>query len=244
MDCSSFYKWPLGLVGVRMRRYPVFLDLAAKRCLVAGAGEVGRRKLQTLLECGPEQVLVLDPYADPALPELAVLLAHPAAEFEPRSWNEQDLDDRFLVIAASGDARVNEQLTTACRTRGILVNRIDAPADGDFIVPAGFAMGDLQLAISTSGQSPALARRIRQDLQAYLGLRYETFLVIMGRLRPLVLAQGKDSRCNTRLFRSLVDSSLSDACSAGDLKAVAGLLEELLPVELHPRIEDILYGLV
>ena len=227
-----------------MRRYPVFLDLAEKRCLVVGAGEVGRRKLETLLDCEPEQVLVLDPYADPAQPELAALLHHHAARFEARSWKEQDLEDCFLVVAASGDAGVNAQLAAACRTRAILINRIDAPADGDFIVPATIAMGDLQLAVSTSGQSPALARRIRQDLQAYLGLRYETFLVIMGRLRPLILAMGKESRSNSRLFRSLVDSSLPDACSTGDSKAIASLLQELLPAELHPRIEEILYGLV
>lgn len=227
-----------------MRRYPIFLDLAGKHCLVVGVGEVGRRKLETMLECTPEQVLVLDPYADPNAPELAQLLAHPAARFEARSFDEQDLDNRFLVVAASGDAAVNERVTLLCRTRGILVNRIDAPDDGDFIVPANIALGDLQLAVSTSGQSPALARRIRQDLQAYLGLRYETFLVIMGRLRPLILAMGKDSRCNSRLFRSLVNSSLPDACSAGDLEAVARVLHELLPVELHPRIEEILYGLV
>ncbi len=227
-----------------MRRYPAFLDLTGKRCLVVGAGDVGRRKLETLLECGPEQVLVLDPYADPAQPELAALLDHPTVRFESRAWEESDLDACFLVVAASGAGDVNEALASACRTRKILVNRIDAPEDGDFIVPASIAMGDLQLAVSTSGQSPALARRIRQDLQAYLGLRYETFLVIMGRLRPLILAMGKDSRCNSRLFRSLVDSSLPDACSAGDGKAVAALLQKLLPEELHPRIEEILYGLV
>lgn len=227
-----------------MRRYPVFLDLGGKRCLVVGAGEVGRRKLESLLECGPDEVLVLDPFAAPAQPELAALLAHPAARFEQRAFTENDLNGRFLVIAASGAAKVNARVAALCRTRGILVNSIDAPADGDFIVPASISMGDLQLAISTSGQSPALARRIRQDLQTYLGLRYETFLVIMGRLRPLILAMGKDSRCNTRLFRSLVNSSLPDACSAGDLQAVAGLLQELLPAELHPRIEEILYGLV
>ncbi len=232
------------MVGRRMRRYPAFFDLTGKRCLVVGAGEVGRRKLETLLECGPEQVLVLDPYADPAQPELAALLQNPLARFEARAWEEMDLDGCFLAIAASGAEDVNQALAAACRTRRILVNRIDAPDDGDFIVPASIAMGDLQLAISTSGQSPALARRIRQDLQAYLGLRYETFLVIMGRLRPLILAMGKDSRSNSRMFRSLVDSSLPEVCSAGESKAVAALLQELLPEELHPRIEEILYGLV
>jgi len=99
------------------------------------------------------------------------------------------------------------------------------------------------VAVSTAGHSPALARRIKQDLQEYLGLRYAPFLALMGRLRPLILGLGRPSAENTQLFRALVQSPLAEALQARDMQRARELLLQLLPVELHREIDEVLHEL-
>lgn len=202
---------------------------------------MGRRKLASLLEAEPQEVLVLD--LQPPDDELRQLLTHPAARFEQRGWEPADLDDRFLAVIATADREANLHLAEACRRRKVLCNVADAPEACDFIVPAQACCGDLRVAVSTAGHSPALARRIRQDLQEYLGLRYATFLALMGRLRPLILELGRPTAENTQLFRALVQSPLAEALQAGDLQRARELLLELLPAELHQEIDEVLHEL-
>jgi len=100
------------------------------------------------------------------------------------------------------------------------------------------------VAISTAGASPALARALRQDLQDYLGLRYESLLTAMARLRPLVLALGQTTERNTETFRGLVESPLAAALANKDRAQAQAILTSLLPDALHPRINEVLHGLV
>jgi len=228
-----------------MRHYPVFLDLGQARCLLAGLGGVGRRKLATLLECAPAEVLVLDPGLPAPVPEeIATLLTHPAVIFERRVATDADIEGRLLVIAATADRAANARLAAVCRTRNVLCNVVDDPTAGNFLVPATATVGDLTVAISTAGASPALARALRQDLQDYLGLRYESLLTAMARLRPLVLALGQTTERNTETFRGLVESPLAAALANKDRAQAQAILTSLLPDALHPRINEVLHGLV
>lgn len=224
-----------------MAYYPAYLNLEGRRCLVVGGGGVGRRKLASLLEASPLEVLVLD--TSPASEALKKLLADPAANFEQREMQESDLDGRFLAVIATPNRPANARMARQCKERGVLCNVADAPNESDFIVPAQACCGDLTVAVSTAGHSPALAKRIRQDLQEYLGLRYASLLALMGRLRPLVLGLERPTAENTELFRALVESSLADALQAGDTDHVRSLLREMLPQTLHQDIEEVLHEL-
>jgi precorrin-2 dehydrogenase/sirohydrochlorin ferrochelatase len=225
-----------------MRYYPLFADLTRKRCLVAGAGEVGRRKIGTLAVCGASEVLVLDTSAPDT--RLMETIAHPAVTFEQRSFRDSDLDGRFLVIASTSDEDLNWRISRACQERGILCNIVDQPEKCSFIVPALFTQGDLTVAISTGGGSPALARKIREGLGEFLGSEYGAMLVLMSRLRPLVLELGLGSPRNATIFRGLVDSGILEALERKDLAQAADLLTGHIPTELTPRIPELLDGLV
>ena len=229
-----------------MRQYPMFVSLENRSCLVVGAGQVGLRKIETLADCGAMDILVLD--KAPPAEALGDLLTRPGLRdrlnFVQREFEDTDLDGMFLVIAATGSADVNRRIAELCRLRGVLCNVVDQPEAGSFIVPSSVRRGDLTLAVSTGGQSPALAKRIRRDLQEAYGPEYGRFLEIMARLRPLVLGLGQETGANTGIFRSLVDSRLLAALKHDDAALARAELAAHIPPQLHDSITEILHGLV
>ncbi|MCL1916121.1 MAG: bifunctional precorrin-2 dehydrogenase/sirohydrochlorin ferrochelatase [Desulfovibrionaceae bacterium] len=228
-----------------MHYYPLFLDLSQARILLAGAGEVGRRKAGDLLAVGPKALLWLDPAVPPQdLP--ADLVAHPALEYAQREARPRDLSGRALVFAATGSAEANLRLARQCREQGIFCNVADAPDEGNFMVPTHFYQDGFCLALSTAGQSPALARQMRRELQDWYQDRYSAMLTLLGRLRPLILRQipGKEnSGCRAELFRNLAQSALTEALQDKDRAGTERLLRDLLPEKLHKQIEDLLHDL-
>ena len=148
-----------------------------------------------------------------------------------------------MVFAATSNRQTNDAVARACAERGILCNCTDAPKDSSFIVPALVEQGNIAIALSTGGASPALARKIREDLEAWLGERYTGISELLMRLRPLVLALHHETRQNTTLFRSIVDSPLSEALQRRDRQTCESLLRELLHIELHPYIMELLHDL-
>lgn len=224
-----------------MRCYPMFVSLEGRSCLVVGAGQVGLRKIISLAECGASSVLVLERREpDEALRELA---ARPGIRVERRDFAESDLDGMFLAIAATSDPALNSRIAALCKERGVLCNVIDAPEEGSFIVPSSVVRGDLTIAISTGGHSPALTKTIRKDLQERFGEEYAQFLRLMGRLRPLVLELGNETDKNSALFRRLVGCGLLAALSKADTQQAAAELAAHLPHELHHLIPELLDGL-
>jgi precorrin-2 dehydrogenase/sirohydrochlorin ferrochelatase len=221
------------------RYYPLFLDLSRAKCLVVGAGAVGRRKIGLLLESGVRELLVLDPeLSDPAsLPE------HPALAFEARCFVPEDLTGRALAFAVSASREANAAVAAACAERGIFCNCVDAPLEGSCIVPATARTGEITLALSTGGASPAYARHLREELQGWL---YEKapLAALLRRLRPRLLALGMDTMQNTALFRALVQSGIGAALVANDVEHCKELLAVALPEDLHPWIAEFLDGLV
>ena len=224
-----------------MRYYPMFVNLEGRACLVVGAGQVGLRKIQSLADCGASRLLIIE-RAEPndALRELAT---RPGVTLARRDFAQADLDGMFLVIAATSNPAVNKTIGDLCRAKGILCNIVDLPEEGSFIVPSCVQRGELSIAISTSGQSPALTKRIRKDLQDRFGEEYARFLLLMSRLRPRVLALGLETEANSALFRKLVGSKLLEAMKLGDAALVQTELSALLPLELHHLIPELTDGL-
>lgn len=223
-----------------MAYYPLFIDAEHIRALVVGAGSVGARKARSLCKAGAASVLVVDPEGSATLK--AELAAFGRAHFFARAFTLADLDDVNLVFVASGDRAVNAQVAEACAAKGILCNSADAPRKGAFIVPAHFSVGDMVFALSTGGKSPALARVLREELEAFVGTRYTRLLNILEQLRPLVLDLGLPADDNAAIFRRLVRSSLCEHLAAHNDAAALCLLQELLPRDLHPHLGDLLHG--
>jgi precorrin-2 dehydrogenase/sirohydrochlorin ferrochelatase len=156
--------------------FPAFLDLRGRRCLVVGGGEIGERKARALLECGAEVSVV-----SPALtPGLAALATAGAVHWRPRAFRKADARGCTLVIAASGVTAVDTAAAAEARRRGALVNVVDRPAHCDFIFPSVLRRGDLQIAVSTGGRSPALAREIRKRLEPQFGPEYASLVDRVG----------------------------------------------------------------
>lgn len=220
-----------------MTYYPILLKVENQKCLLVGAGEVGIRKLKSLLQCNPDEIRVVDTCAPS--PEMIRIGEDPRVFLEKRAFNPSDLDDKFMVFACTSNAGVNRQIADLCQQKKILCNIADYPEGSNFIVPSVIRQGDLTLALSTGGNSPAFTKKIRNDLQGIFGDHYAKFLTLMGRLRPLVLDLGEETSQNTILFRHLVASPILDELEAGNLSRVNELLAQILPDELVPHIPEL-----
>lgn len=225
-----------------MRYYPMFVNLENRSCLVVGAGGVGRRKIRSLLDSGAGCVTVVDT-AEPD-PEFQAVLDRERVVFHRREFEEADLDGQFLVIVCTSSEKVNQMVAELCDRRNILCNVADMPEECSFIVPASVTRGDLTVAVSTGGASPAVAKRIRRELQETFGEEYAGLLGVMGRLRPLMLGMGLETERNTRVFRALADSDLLSALKERDLDAATQILKESLPDPLHANIPELLDGFI
>ena len=233
-----------------MKYYPMFMDLSGARCLVVGAGRVGRRKLSTLLECGPALVLVLD--TSPEALRLAREVPRPegcALICEARAFAPSDADGMTLAFAATPSAQVNSEVARACRERGVPCNTAVA-LDGDggsFLVPSRVEAGPLVLALSTGGASPALARALREDLESWLDRGYPLLIRLLEALRPRVLALGMGSDADARVFRAAcampLRARLLEALAAGDHALADSLLRPVLPDGLDFSSKEILHGM-
>ena len=220
-----------------MHPYPAFLEISGKRCLVVGAGRVGLRKISGLLDSGPE-IMVLDPA--PPSPEVRGLVETGAVKYEQREFEPSDLEGVSLAFAATSNREANREIASACRLRGVPVNVADDRQASDFLVPAAYTNHGVTLAVGTGGISPALARRIRIDLQDRLDKRYGHLLALMEILRPMIIDLGRDSDENARVFRELVSSPLMDALYENKPHKARKYLANILPRELHPRIEELI----
>ncbi|MGB9699891.1 MAG: precorrin-2 dehydrogenase/sirohydrochlorin ferrochelatase family protein [Thermodesulfobacteriota bacterium] len=183
-----------------MKYYPVFLNLQGKLCIVVGGGRVAERKVQGLLRAGAV-VKVISPRWTQKLAKLkeqGKIIGH------LRHFRSTDMKKAYLVIAATNDHAVNEKIYQQAEEQKILVNVVDDPKHSSFIVPALVKKGEITLAISTSGRSPALARFLRQKLEKVLGPEYAYLGKFLGRLRKWLFSQKIDSRQRQRIFSLLV----------------------------------------
>ncbi len=220
-----------------MRYYPVFLDLQDIPCLVIGGGQVGERKVKTLQSCGAEVYLIsreLTPYLDEEVRQERIILLAPVYE-------TRYLKDKFLIIGATDDLELNKRIGREARGRGMLCNIVDDPPECNFILPSLVCRGDLTIAVSTSGASPALAKKIRRTLEGEFPESYGGYLDLLGHIRSQVLARGMAQKENQKIFEALVDSPLLSWLEAGTLGPVYELLDHLIDPPLpRPPLTEIL----
>jgi precorrin-2 dehydrogenase/sirohydrochlorin ferrochelatase len=187
-----------------MRYYPVYLDIKDRACLVVGGGGVATRKVDTLLECGAT-VTVVSLEASQALKDLAKTQR---ITLKIRAYNPDDLEDQFLVIGATNNEALNRQISTDAEARNLLCNIADRPSVCNFILPSIIQRGDLVLAISTSGKSPAFAKKLRQDLEGQFGDAYAVLLELMGAIRARLLKQEHAPEEHKPLFNEIIHSDI------------------------------------
>ncbi len=221
-----------------MSYYPILLDLSGKTALVAGGGNVARRKIESLLDHGAE-VRVVSRELTGRVKELvdSGRVSH-LGEY----YTEACLEGAFVVIAATDDEDLNREISLDARKRGLLVNAVDQPHDCNFILPSVLRRGDLVVAVSTSGKSPAAAKKIREDLERQFGEEYATFLTVMGRVREAVRSMGLPQEENGRIFHEVVNSDLLGALSKGDVSRAERILDGILPDSVSPG--EILDGIL
>jgi len=166
--------------------YPILLNIQSKKCLVVGGGEVALHKAQMLVEHGANVEIVSPTFC----PELNQLVKNGTIQAIHRDYEAEDLNDAFLAVAATDDIKTNEKVATEARKIGILVNVVDKPDISDFIVPSYFRRGDIIVAVSTSGRSPALARKIRGELERDFKAEYAQLAVIASEVRSELKQRG------------------------------------------------------
>lgn len=203
--------------------YPVFLNLSGKRCVVIGGGQVARRKVEALLEHGAS-VSVISPGL---CPELTGLAAARRITAVARNYREGDLQDMAIAIAATDDNETNRTISQEARRRGVLVNVVDDAGLSDFIAPAYLRRGDVTIAVSTSGRSPALARKIRTRLESEFGDEYATLALLIDEVRSEIKERG--IKVSNDTWQKALDlDSLSDLLKReGSQKTRTVLLDSL-----------------
>ena len=189
-------------------QYPVNLVLGGRQCLVVGGGTIALRKVEGLVSCGARVRVV----APRIIPELRMLSE---VTFDERRWRPEDLAGVWLVIAATDDPAVNSAVHQAGERERIWVNGADDPANCSFTLPAVVRRGDLQIAISTGGRSPALATWLRRRLEGEIGPEYADLLDILATERDGLKAAGVSTEGLD--WRSALDSDMLDLIRTGDL---------------------------
>ena len=162
--------------------FPLFLKLEGRRCLVVGAGKIGEPKIASLMSTNGS-VEVVAPEATGKVEEWA---QEGKIHWFRREFQDGDLDGCFVVIVATSSRDLQERIHRLARQRGVLCNVVDVPELSDFYYPAVVQRGALQIAISTGGVSPALAQRLRKELEAQFGPEYEDWLTELGEARKTI----------------------------------------------------------
>jgi len=167
-----------------MRLFPIFLKLAGRPCVVVGAGTIAESKIESLL-AAEARVTVIAPEALPRVVEWA---ESGEIVWHRRAYQAGDIAGNFLAVAGTSAPAVNRAVFAEATAAGILCNAVDDPPFCDFYFPSVVRRGDLQIAISTAGESPALAQRLRKEINEQLPLDLGEWVMELGRLRREVLA--------------------------------------------------------
>lgn len=205
------------------RYYPVFLDLAGRQVLIIGGGEVASRKIETMLRCDARITVV----ARDAVSEISELAIAGRIRLMIREYRFEDLEGQFVVIAATSDMEINKRVAEDARRRKVLVNVVDDPQLCDFIVPAIFNRGQIQVAVSTGGSSPALARVVRARLESVVTPALAELAEILGDLRPVAKAALDTDDDRKRFFGAVVDSDVLDLLQTGHRREAFEALRQL-----------------
>lgn len=214
----------------RLTPYSIALDLEDAPCLVVGGGIVAFRKIESLVTSGAK-VKVVSPEVTPEIEGLE------GVEIVRKEFHPDDLDGMFLVISATDDREVNESVAAAARQRSMLVNVVDVPEMCNFYVNAQVSRGDLTISVSTGGASPALAKRIRKELEAQYGDEYAAFLMLMREYRPLVIGESSDGNKRQEIFANLVNAGVEKILRDEGEPAAREAIERIIREGGHGQVE-------
>src|SRR5512145_510206 len=209
-----------------LKYYPVFWDINGKKCVVVGGGEVAARKIERLLDCGAK-VYVVSPDLHP---ELDNLKKEKRIEHIDDEYAVEYLYGATLVIGATDNETINAAISSDAKTRGIPVNIVDDPQKCDFILPSLVERGDLTIACGTGGTSPALARMLREELEAVYGEEYATLLNILGQLR---MKMEKNAGVGKVWFDKLLAAGILDAIRRKDDCRVKTIVHDVTGSEVQ-----------
>jgi len=212
-----------------MKYYPVYIDISKRKCVVAGGGDVAERKVERLLECGARVVVI----GNELTPNLEAMKNEEKISHIPDNYKNDYIEGALLVIGATDRDEINERIYRDSKERGILVNIVDDPAKCDFIVPSVFQQGDLSIAISTGGKSPALARNLREELEQRYGHEYRILLNIMGDIRGKIISRGEPSDENRKLFESVLNSDILQHIREKNWDKVRKIIHDLVGEDIE-----------
>jgi precorrin-2 dehydrogenase len=187
--------------------FPLFLKLENRPCLVVGAGNTAESKIAGLLEADAA-VRVIAPEATPQVQSWAQA---GNLDWHPRPFQPADLQGMFLVVAATSSTPVHEKIFAEARRLGVLCNVVDVPRLCDFYYPAVVRRGSLQIAISTAGESPALAQRLRKELEIQFGPEYEAWVAAIGQARAEIATKNMSPEDRKELRHNLASEELFQA---------------------------------
>ncbi|HKW16892.1 MAG TPA: bifunctional precorrin-2 dehydrogenase/sirohydrochlorin ferrochelatase [Terriglobales bacterium] len=189
------WRWAFALRNM----FPIFLKLEGRQCLVVGAGTVAEGKIRGLLDAGALVQVV----APKAVFQIRRWDFEGKLSWKPREFDPRDLDEAAIVIAATNSHEVNTHIFREAKLHNVLCNSVDDPENCDFYYPAVVKRGDLQIAISTNGRSPALAQRLRKDLEEQFGPEYEAWVQELGNAREQLNGTVLDAEARKKLLHEL-----------------------------------------
>lgn len=208
-----------------MAYYPIFLTLTGRRIVVIGGGNVAEGKVQGLLNADADDVTVVSPDLTPALSDL---FAANRFTWKQAEYAEGDVEGFDLCFVATDDGAVNAAVAGEARGRRILVNAADDPPFCDFILPSVVRRGKIVVAASTSGTSPAMARRLREDLSAFLTPDYEALADLLAEVR--VELRQRNLRVDPETWSRAIDEPLRDLLRANRIDEARSRLVDSLGV--------------
>jgi precorrin-2 dehydrogenase / sirohydrochlorin ferrochelatase len=207
-----------------MSYLPIFIDVSGRTCVMIGGGDIAERKVRSLIEAGAA-VVVISPEVTAAL---AAMVDANTIRLLQRAYRHGDLVDAFLAFAATGDSATAQAAAAEARERGVPINVADVPELCAFIAPAVVHRGGLQIAISTGGASPALARKIREELEERFGPEYESTVDFLAAARRWLRSHQPDGGRRALLLDALVNSDLLQRFKREDLAGAEAIARRVL----------------
>jgi precorrin-2 dehydrogenase/sirohydrochlorin ferrochelatase len=205
--------------------YPVFLDLAGRLCVIVGGGTVALRKARTLADYGADVVVIAPDVSE----ELIGMQADGLVTVEQRGYVRGDLAEAFLAVCATDSEEVNRAVYAEAQERHCLVNVVDVPELCSFIVPSVVKRGGLQVAISTGGAAPAVAKRLRKRLSSELGEEWGDYVKLLGEVRVLVLERVPGGEAARKvIFERIADSDLLERMGKGERPSAKKVFKEFV----------------
>jgi precorrin-2 dehydrogenase len=191
--------------------YPIYLDIEGRSVVIIGGGNVCARKAETMMKYGARVTVVSPELTD----EIEQWAREGCLALSRKKYDESDLDGANIVIASTDDEAINTQIATDCRQRRIPVNVVDVTPLCEFIVPAIIEKGSVQVAISTGGKSPALARTLKEDLQRFIGPEYDEVNEALFSLREAAKKALPTDVDRKRFFDGIVAQGILNMLRAG-----------------------------